>query len=123
MAVAHGHRDRITSFRASAAFARRAEDVASAVEFQDMGPVGHYMFRRAEQWNDFALTRSLQYRKELLDLPLPPETGSHLASMAAESLEEQRHIEAADTMPFEIYRQQYLSPDRLRARRVNEAKA
>ena len=31
---------------------------------------------------------------------------------------EQRRIEAADTMPFEIYRQKYLSPDRLRAKRV-----
>ena len=59
LAVAHGHRDRITSYRTSAAFARRAEDVASATEFQDMGPVGHYMFRRAERWNDFAVSRSL----------------------------------------------------------------
>jgi len=73
----------------------------------------------ASSFSRFALTRSLQYRKELLDLLMPPETESRFASMAAESLEEQRHIEAADTMTFEIYRQKYLSPDRLRARRVN----
>jgi glutamate--cysteine ligase len=42
--------------------------------------------------------------------------------MAAESLQEQRRIEAADTMPFEVYRQIYLSPDRLRAKRVNGTK-
>jgi hypothetical protein len=41
-------------------------------------------------------------------------------SMAAESLQEQRRIEAADTMPFEVYRQRYLSPDRLRAKRMDE---
>jgi glutamate--cysteine ligase len=33
--------------------------------------------------------------------------------MAEHSLEAQKRIEAADTMPFEIYRQQYLSPQRL----------
>jgi glutamate--cysteine ligase len=33
--------------------------------------------------------------------------------MAAKSLDVQREIEAADTMPFEIYRQEYTSPDRL----------
>ena len=73
----------------------------------------------ASSFSRFALTRSLQYRKALLDLPLPPETERRFAAMAAESLEEQRRIEAADTMPFEIYRQLYLSPDRLRAKRVN----
>jgi len=33
--------------------------------------------------------------------------------MIRQSLFEQKKIEAADTMPFEIYRQQYLSSDRL----------
>ncbi len=59
LAVAHGHRDRITSFRASAAFTRRAEDLAAGVEFHDMGTVGHYMLRGADRWNDFAVSRSL----------------------------------------------------------------
>ena len=36
-----------------------------------------------------------------------------IAKMAATSLDVQREIEAADTMPFEIYRQEYTSPDRL----------
>ena len=59
LAVAHGHRDRITSFRAGAEYARRAAAVATDVEHLDMGPVGHYMFRRAGRWNDVAVTRSL----------------------------------------------------------------
>jgi glutamate--cysteine ligase len=33
--------------------------------------------------------------------------------MALQSLEDQQAIEAADTMPFEIYRQEYTSPSRL----------
>ena len=73
----------------------------------------------ANSFSRFALTRSLQYKKDLLDLPLRSETESRFAAMAMESLQEQRRIEAADTMPFEIYRQKYLSPDRLRAKRVN----
>jgi glutamate--cysteine ligase len=32
---------------------------------------------------------------------------------AAASIDEQKKLEAADSMPFEIYRQQYLSPERL----------
>jgi glutamate--cysteine ligase len=36
--------------------------------------------------------------------------------MALESLAEQQRIEAADTLPFEQYRQAYLSPDRLQPR-------
>jgi predicted esterase len=59
LAVAHGHRDRITSFRAGAAYAERARAVASGVEHVDMGPVGHYMFRRAGRWNDVAVGRAL----------------------------------------------------------------
>jgi predicted esterase len=59
LAVGHGRRDRITSFRTSAAFVERARGVAVDVEFHDMGPVGHYMLRRAGEWNDFAVTRAL----------------------------------------------------------------
>jgi hypothetical protein len=34
--------------------------------------------------------------------------------MADESFDLQRAMEAEDVLPFEIYRQQYLSPDSLR---------
>jgi predicted esterase len=58
-AAAHGRSDKITSFRQTRAFARRAEGVASAVELHDMGRVGHYMFRNIPAWNAFAVSRSL----------------------------------------------------------------
>jgi len=114
--AAHGgsaHRDAL----AAAADALRTSSLTpSARVLQEM--TENY----ASSFSRFALTRSLQYRTELLDLPLPPEAGSRFESMAADSLREQRRIEAADTMPFEIYRQKYLSPDRLRAKRVNGEK-
>jgi pimeloyl-ACP methyl ester carboxylesterase len=60
LAAAHGRSDRITSFRATAGFVRRAREVATSAEMQDMGRVGHYMLRHVDDWNDFAISRSLR---------------------------------------------------------------
>ena len=62
----------------------------------------------------FVRERSLRIREHMLALDLPADDAARLAALAAESLAEQARIEAADTMPFEIYRQQYLAPERLR---------
>ena len=43
--AAHGSRDRITSARGTAAYVRRAAEVAATAEFRDMGRVGHYLLR------------------------------------------------------------------------------
>ena len=59
----------------------------------------------------FALAQSARHRSYLLELPLAAEVDAGYARMAEESLAAQRRIEAGDTMPFEIYRQQYLSQD------------
>ncbi len=61
----------------------------------------------------FVLAQSLAHRDTILKLPLAAEVGIRFARLAETSLLEQRQIEAADTMPFESYRQQYLSPLRL----------
>lgn len=52
-------------------------------------------------------------RAHLLELPWSDEAQQRYAALAAQSLAQQRQIEAADTMPFEAYRQDYLSPRRL----------
>lgn len=57
VAAAHGRSDKITSARMTRAFLARADGVAAATEFRDMGRVGHYMFRRASAWNEFASSR------------------------------------------------------------------
>ncbi|KRF17746.1 hypothetical protein ASG90_05200 [Nocardioides sp. Soil797] len=59
LAAAHGARDRITSPRATAHYVRRAADVAATTELRDMGPVGHYLLRHVQAWNDFAAARSM----------------------------------------------------------------
>ncbi len=62
----------------------------------------------------FVRAHSRRTRAHMLALDLPSDVAAHMAELATESLAEQARIEAADTMPFEIYRQQYLAPERLR---------
>ena len=61
----------------------------------------------------FVLAQSIRHRDSILQLPLAPELAARFAQLAEESREKQRKIEAADTVPFETYRQNYLSPERL----------
>jgi glutamate--cysteine ligase len=62
----------------------------------------------------FARTQSAQVKDTLLRLPFPAEEQARFMALAQESIEQQKNIEAADTMPFEIYRQAYLATERLR---------
>ena len=48
-------------------------------------------------------------------LPYPIDVAARLEAQARASIEEQARIEAADTMPFENYRQAYLDIRRLGA--------
>ena len=59
----------------------------------------------------FALAQSVRHRRFLLDQPLAADVAARYARMAEESLVAQREIEAADTVHFETYRQQYLAQD------------
>lgn len=66
----------------------------------------------------FIRAQSAATRKHLLALPWTDAQAARYAAMAAESVAAQQRIEAADTMPFEQYRQAYLSPDRLQPKRA-----
>jgi glutamate--cysteine ligase len=61
----------------------------------------------------FVLAQSVAHKKALLALPFAAEIAARFARLADESVTEQRRIEAADTLPFEAYRQLYLAPVRL----------
>jgi glutamate--cysteine ligase len=61
----------------------------------------------------FVLMQSIRHRDTIWKLPFPAELGNRFARLAEGSLVKQRQIEAADTVPFETYRQRYLSPTRL----------
>jgi glutamate--cysteine ligase len=62
---------------------------------------------------NFTRAQSEQTRAKLLALPFSATEQARFAAMSAQSLRDQKAIEQADTMPFEIYRQQYIAPERL----------
>jgi glutamate--cysteine ligase len=61
----------------------------------------------------FTRAQSVQTRNLLLAAPWSDALEQRFEQMARESVLEQQRIEAADTVPFEVYRQEYLSPQRL----------
>ncbi len=61
----------------------------------------------------FVRELSERTRATLLELPLAADVQARLARLARQSIEEQKAIEAADTVPFEVYRKHYLSTERL----------
>ena len=61
----------------------------------------------------FGLARSAEARNTLLALELPSSMETMFAQQAAASIEEQAGIEAADTLSFEAFRQDYMSPEHL----------
>jgi glutamate--cysteine ligase len=61
----------------------------------------------------FVLAQSQRHRDAIWKLPYSAEVAKRFARLAEGSLVKQRQIEAADTVPFETYRQQYLAPERL----------
>jgi glutamate--cysteine ligase len=62
----------------------------------------------------FVLTQSGRHRDAIGRLPLDSAIAERFARLANESRARQREIEAADTVPFEVYRQKYLDPVRLK---------
>ena len=66
----------------------------------------------------FVRTQSIKTRQAMLDLPLSASEQAAWQEQSARSVQDQAAIEAADTMPFDIYLQEYLSPKRLVAKPV-----
>ena len=62
---------------------------------------------------NFTRAQSELARSTLYKLPLPADREAWFQRLAQQSFEEQKSIEAADTVPFETYRQNYLSPSSL----------
>ena len=62
---------------------------------------------------EFTRAQSVQTRNRLLALPFSAELQARFAALSQVSVETQQRIEAGDSLPFELYRQQYLSVERL----------
>ena len=61
----------------------------------------------------FIRTQSEKTKTHLLGLPFSSAQNAHFAALSKQSLADQKKIESLDSMPFEIYREQYVSSERL----------
>ena len=61
----------------------------------------------------FGRAQSQQTKAKLLALPFSAGQQARFDELSRQSLQDQKDIEAGDALPFEIYRQQYISPERL----------
>jgi glutamate--cysteine ligase len=68
-----------------------------------------------DSYTAFVLERSLAHKRTLLERPFPAETDARFVRAAETSIAKQKETEAADKIPFEAWRQQYLRPEALKS--------
>jgi glutamate--cysteine ligase len=90
---------------------------AAALDDPAVLPSARVLEAMSQAHNDsfvgFVRARSEQTRAELLALPFPDAQRELFERMTQTSIDAQKRTEASDSMPFEIYREQYVSPARL----------
>ena len=110
--------DALDKVHAGSAFRDALTQAAVAVSNPSAAPsarVLHAMARNhANSYVRFVLAESLLHAGSLRGLPISSEVQERFARLAAESLEEQRTLEAADKVDFETFRRHYLSPELLK---------
>jgi glutamate--cysteine ligase len=98
-------------------YSRAVADAAHALHYPDGTPSAKVMKAVQEDFDGsfvaFVRARSSQTRQAMLDLPMSADERAAWQRQSAQSVRDQAAIEAADTMPFGIYLQEYLSPRRL----------
>jgi len=61
----------------------------------------------------FGCAQSVQTKAKVLSLPLSSGQQARFEALSQQSVRDQKAIEAADALPFEAFRQQYISAERL----------
>ncbi len=105
--AAHGSHDYTAALTAASA----------ALDDPSLLPSARVLAAMAQDFDNsfvkFARAQSEKTRDVLQALPWTQAQQSHFEALSRDSVAAQKKIEAADTMSFEIYRQQYVSPQRL----------
>jgi glutamate--cysteine ligase len=101
----------------SSAYRDALSSAAAALANSALTPSARILREMEQNHNNsyfhFVQAHSALHGRNVLTSPLAAETETRYSRMAEKSIEAQRRIEAQDTMPFENYRQQYLSPEML----------
>jgi glutamate--cysteine ligase len=101
---------------ASDRYSRALSAAAAALQAPDTLPSARVLSSMQgfdNSFVQFVRAQSVSTQAFYLQMPWTVEQQSRFEAMSQQSLFEQKKIEAADTMPFEIYREQYLSAERL----------
>jgi glutamate--cysteine ligase len=103
-------------------YGRAVADAEQALQHPDSTPSARVLSAVQEEFDGsfvaFVRAQSLKTRQVMLDLPMSDSERAAWQQQSAQSVQDQAAIEAADTMPFDIYLQEYLSPKRLVAKPV-----
>jgi glutamate--cysteine ligase len=110
--AAHGSVNQKSAHRDALAAAVRAMNDPAPVPSARI--LGEMQQNYGSSYSGFALARSLEHAKTLRSEPLSAEIEARFQRLAEESIGKQREVEAADKIPFETYRQRYLSRESLR---------
>jgi glutamate--cysteine ligase len=104
---AHGTTDYSDALRSAEALLENPDMLPSARVLSAMAR------DHSNSFSSFSLVQSEQAKAKLLKLPYAGALHARMEAVVRQSVEDQKAVEAADTMPFEQYRQQYISGDRL----------
>jgi len=89
----------------------------AALEDADRVPSARVLAAMAKDFDSsyvhFIRAQSERTKYTLRGMPFSGESEARFRSLAQQSIDAQRQIEAADTLPFEVYRERYLSAERL----------
>ena len=106
--VAHGTQDYTAALQIAMQGLQRPETLPSARVLQVVQK------SYAGSFLEFIKVQSVRTKAAMLQTPLAPAVREKLEEQSRTSWQAQHDIEAADTMPFDIYLAEYLSPRRLR---------
>ena len=109
--------DRLDALHGGEQHAQAVAAARAALAAPDTLPSARVLQAMGEQHGNsfvgFVRERSKQVHQHLLGLHWGAKQQARFEAMAERSVADQKAIEAADTLPFEIYRQEYTSPARL----------
>jgi glutamate--cysteine ligase len=101
-------------------YSRAVASATHALQHPDTLPSARVLKATIEEFDgsfvNFVKARSKATRQTMLDMPLPDDVRAAFQAESAASLQAQTDIEAADSMPFDMYLKEYLAPHRLLAR-------
>jgi glutamate--cysteine ligase len=108
---------RLDALYGGAAYREALATAEARLREPDTTPSARVLAAAARDFEDsfvaFTRAQSEQARNASLALPLGAERQAAFEAMSAASVEAQKRIEAGDSLPFEIYRQQYIAAERL----------